>query len=374
MKIINVYNGDFINSSQGGGMRYIRDLIAAQYKRGYEIELLAVGQGKARDIAIGGVPVYYVPISSTLRWPNFLLGLLMYLAKNKQRYEGNIIHLHRIYFCPPFRILVKNSRVVVTIHTKTFSVLIERFPIMGYLLPMMLAIEKLLIKTCVDKLSAAGNYAVELYEKRHNIDRNNITLLCGPSNFSVSNEPDPILSDDPRKNILCVGRISTVKRPLSVLKLFQKATQEQPSLIKTHRLIYIGEGEAREKLESEITHNKLQKHVKILGSIDAERMPRIYAAGACLILLSSSETGPFTVKEALTSGIPVFATNVGNVNNYVSAECGITIPKDNPELNSKQFIDFLHRRYDSEACANRAEIIRKKETSLFERGLSIIYS
>ncbi len=373
MKIVNVYNGDFIHSSQGGGMRYLRDLMQAQHRKGYAVELLAVGTGGPRQIDIEGVPVTYVPISRTLRWPVFLLNLFLYLLKNGKRYRSQVIHLHRVYFAPAFRFLVRNAHIVVTIHTKTFSVLTERFPIAEKLLPLILMLESLLIRTCVNRLSAAGEYAINLYSERHGIAHGDMVPLCGPSLMQPCNAPDPSLLDDTRKNILCVGRIASVKRPLSVLILFHATLLRAPSLTGTHRLVFIGDGEDRPKLESEIKRLGLTAHVKVLGSVNASRMGSIYAGGCCLVLLSTSETGPFTVKEALACGLPVFATRVGNVADYVPESCGTVIDVDKPEKSVNEFIDFLQHKFDDKECRRRAASIYLREQNQFDIGLIKLY-
>lgn len=373
MKIINVYNGDFINSSQGGGMRYLRYLMQAQHRKGYEIELLAVGTGPARQIDIEGVPITYVPVSPTLRWPVFLSHLFWYLLQNVARYRNQIIHLHRVYFAPAIRLLIRNAHIVVTIHTKTFSVLTERFPVTEKILPLILWMESLLLRTCVDRLSAAGEYAINLYGERHGMAQHSIVSLCGPSLLQESNQPDAALYDDPRKNILCVGRIASVKRPLAVLELFRHAVELQPGLMATHRLVFVGDGEDRTKLQQAIAEAGMQLHVKVTGSIEAARMPNIYAAGCCLVLLSTSETGPFTVKEALACGLPVFATQVGNVGEYVPAACGMVIPVADPELQTQKFLAFLEHDWKASDCKNHAGFIYHKEQTLFEQGLNTLY-
>lgn len=374
MKIVNVYNGDFIHSSQGGGMRYLRNLMLAQHRKGYEVELLAVGTGNTRQIDIEGVPVNYVPVSPTLRWPVFLLHLFLYLFKYGKQYRNHIIHLHRVYFAPAFRMLVRNAHIVVTIHTKTFSVLTERFPGTEKILPLILALENFLLRTCVNRLSAAGDYAINLYGERHGIARKNIVSLCGPSLIQQCHAADAALRDDTRKNILCVGRIASVKRPLSALKLFNAAIQQKPQLASTHRLVFVGDGGDRSRLQTEIAHLRLDAHVKVLGSVDAARMGAIYAAGCCLVLLSTSETGPFTVKEALACGLPIFATQVGNVMEYVPANCGTVIPIDNPEQQTEKFAAFLQQKFRAKDCIDQAGRIYQEELALFVSGLESLYS
>lgn len=374
MKIVNVYNGDFIRSSQGGGMRYLRDLMQAQHRKGYEVELLAVGTGSTRQIDIEGIPVTYVPVSPTLHWPAFLFNLFVYLLKNGKRYRAHIIHLHRVYFAPAFRLLVRNAYIVVTIHSKTFAVVTERHAFMKALLPILLIGENLLIRTCINGISAAGEYAINLYHNRHGLPRDSIISLRCPSVMNTTQTKHHVLAMDSRKIILCVGRLAAVKRQMSVLNLFYQAIQARPMLIKTHRLIFVGDGDDRDVLQNQVSHLNLDNAVTILGSISASEMPNIYAAGSCLILLSSSEVAPFTVKEALTAGLPVFATDVGIVSEYVPPTCGHVIPPDFPEYQIDAFLSFLDKRYEPNECMRHAHAIQKKEFAQFDHGLTSLYS
>ena len=373
MKIINIYNGDFLNSSQGGGMRYLRDLMLTQKNKGYQIELLAVGEGSARYIEIEGVMVRYIPISRTLKWPFFLWGLICHLLRSGRDYNNQIIHLHRIYFSPPFRLLVRNAHIVTTIHSKTFAVITERIPFLYKMLPLLLFLEKVLIKTCVNRLSAAGDYAIDLYEERHDLDRDTVVPLRCPSLIVPVDQAAKELSDDTRKNILCVGRIAAVKRPINVLELFENALKKRPKLIDKYRLIFIGEGDERAVLESAVSRLGLDPHVKLIGSVQADFMPHFYAAGSCLVLLSSSEVAPFTVKEALTCGLPVFSTDVGIVSEYIPVNCGTIIPVEYPESNSEMFLEFLDRKFDQDECKAHAKYILQKEIDQFDKGLNRLY-
>lgn len=373
MKIVNVYNGDFISSSQGGGMRYIRDLMAEQHRRGYEVELLAVGRGDPLKIEINGTPVTYVPISTTLKWPAFLLGMALYLIRHRACYHGAIFHLHRVYFSPAVRLFIRHGFVVVTIHTKTFAVLMERFPVLQFLLPGLLVLERFILKTCVDRLSAAGDYAIGLYGARHGIPHHDIVFLSGPSLIQRPDRPDPELYDASWTTILCVGRIAAVKRPLSVLRLFDAVLTARPDWLSSHRLVFVGDGEGRGELVGAVSSLQRDGNVKIFGSVDADRMPAIYAAADALILLSSSEVGPFTVKEALAIGLRVFATRVGNVEDCVPHECGVTVPVDRPEERVEEFIAFLEKDFKPSSCRATAEAIYRKELALFTKGLDALY-
>lgn len=372
MKIINVYNGDFIHSSQGGGMRYLRDLMAAQHRRGYQVVLMAVGTGPPKDIFIEGTPVHYVPVCHTHLWPRFMWGLYRYLRRHGEAYALSMFHLHRVYFSLPVR-QVPHAKTVVTIHSRTFAVFAEKYPRLRWLLPVFIDAEGFLIESCVDRLSAAGESAIALYHKRHKIPKEDIVLLRCPGYLPTFAKADPELMKDKRKIILCVGRLAKVKRPLAVLELYRRAAEQVPEFTSRYRLVFAGDGESRHEVVAYMLAYDLQPHVTLLGSVPSEHMPAIYAAGHRLVLLSSSEVAPFSVKEALAAGLPVFATNVGIVRQYVPESCGRVIPPEAPETQIDAFLEFLEHPYSSGGIRNHARRLREKEEALFDAGLRVLY-
>ena len=78
-KIVNVYNGYLDSNGQGGGIRYLQDLIVEQSKQGYDIVVLGAGKGKKTKKYISGVEVEYIPIADTLNWIVFLTRLISHI-------------------------------------------------------------------------------------------------------------------------------------------------------------------------------------------------------------------------------------------------------------------------------------------------------
>lgn len=376
MKIVNVYNGDFVASSQGGGMRYLRDLIKEQAKMGYEIHLMGLGdpESEPHKIDIEGVNVNYIPVSDNISWPVFLYNLGKHLFERPNHYEGAIFHIHRIYFAPVFK-YIRNARVVATIHSKTFTVFEKKFPFLKFLTPALTFAEGLIIKYFVHKLSAAGEYGIDLYKERHGKVGDEIILLRNPSRLEIDNaKPVEKIRNKATKIILCVGRIASVKRPMAVLDLFEKTIKKHQEIAESHHLFYIGEGEDSEKIRAEIRKRGLADKVTVYGSVQASEMPSIYLSGDCMVLLSSSEVAPYSVKEALTAGIPVFATDVGIVRKYLPENCGMIIDPESPENRVDEFYKFLNTTYSKDDCMNFAAKLRKEEEEIFASGLSNLYS
>lgn len=371
-KIINIYNGYLDSEGQGGGIRYLQDLIAEQNKQGYQVVVLGSGKGERNKRLIDGVSVEYVPIADTLNWVVFMLYLFVHILRNRSNYSNSLFHIHRVYFSPVIW-FVKGVKVVATIHTKTFSVFESKYPHLKFLVKYFITIERLLISRFVDSLSASGPYAKQLYLERHPGVCDNMLLLPGRCTLTPTDEIDIVFKNDDRKIILCVGRIAHVKRPISVVELFLSAIKKDPNIANEFALVFVGDGECKNELNQIIDSSSLKNNVRILGSVSSNRMPAIYNSSHSMILLSESETGPYVVKEALLSGKPVFSTNVGIVSRCVSSGSGCVIPLESPELRVDEFIEFLQTEYSPHDCRKDAVALLSEEERVYQMNLNTLY-
>jgi glycosyltransferase involved in cell wall biosynthesis len=97
------------------------------------------------------------------------------------------------------------------------------------------------------------------------------------------------------------------------------------------RLVLIGDGPERARLEDAADAAGVADRVQFLGSLSRDVALR-YAAGARASLLSSAwENLPHSAVEALAMGTPVVATSVGGVPEVVrDGENGLLVPPDDP--------------------------------------------
>jgi glycosyltransferase involved in cell wall biosynthesis len=116
-------------------------------------------------------------------------------------------------------------------------------------------------------------------------------------------------SSSDRPNLIFVGSLSQQKRPdiaiLAVAGLRRRHGRSCPVLY-----IY-GDGEHREYLSEIVGMLELEKVVRFCGFQDniLERCPDT----DILVMSSESETGPLVVLEAMSRGMPIVATDVGDV-------------------------------------------------------------
>ena len=118
-----------------------------------------------------------------------------------------------------------------------------------------------------------------------------------------------------------VGRLNPVKDHQSFLQAVL-ACRRQGLMFKT---VLAGDGPLREQLEGFLRDHRLGDHVTLLGN--RSDVENVLASLDLFVQSSVSEGLSNTVLEAMASGVPVIATNVGGTDELVSnGETGLLVP------------------------------------------------
>lgn len=106
-----------------------------------------------------------------------------------------------------------------------------------------------------------------------------------------------------------VGRMQEVKDPLLLAQAFVQALQIQPGLRGRLRLAMVGDGPLRAAAQSLL----VSAGVEALAWLPGERddVPEVMRGLSCFVLPSRVEGVSNTILEAMASGLPVIATDVG---------------------------------------------------------------
>ncbi len=114
--------------------------------------------------------------------------------------------------------------------------------------------------------------------------------------------------------ILQVARLDHLKDHSTALRAMERLVCERPEA----RLILVGEGPERARIEAEIDQRRLKGVVRLLGL--RTDVPRLLAAADLFLLSSISEGIPVTLIEAMGAALPIAATDVGGVSEVVVNE------------------------------------------------------
>jgi glycosyltransferase involved in cell wall biosynthesis len=191
---------------------------------------------------------------------------------------------------------------------------------------------------------------------------------------SVEGQPEPEpdrISQQPR--VLYVGLLTPRKGVLDLVAAARLLRERGVA----HELWLLGgtpdEGPAA---EAEVRAH-LNGDARLLGTRPPEKMPAAYAAADVFCLPSWWEAMPLSVLEAMAAGLPVVATDVGDVGRAVAdGETGFVVPAREPERLAdaleKLLTDVdLRRRMGT---AGRARVRERFSSSVTAGEVSALYA
>lgn len=125
----------------------------------------------------------------------------------------------------------------------------------------------------------------------------------------------------------CVGRLQAVKNQRMLVRAFARALSIDPAMKDRARLALIGDGPLLGDLQRAAADAGLGSLVWIPGArVDVPQLMRTFSVFA---LPSHSEGVSNTILEAMASGLPIVATNVGGNGELLeSGRTGILVPSD----------------------------------------------
>jgi 1,2-diacylglycerol 3-alpha-glucosyltransferase len=112
-----------------------------------------------------------------------------------------------------------------------------------------------------------------------------------------------------------VGRLSVEKEVLKLLSQFATAARAIAAL----RLLLVGDGPLRGRLESHVWEQGLGDKVYFAGQVPGNEVPDYLAAADLFVTASKSEVHPLTVIEALASGLPIIAYRSPGISETVAS-------------------------------------------------------
>lgn len=125
-----------------------------------------------------------------------------------------------------------------------------------------------------------------------------------------------------------VGRFEAVKDQLLLIDAFIELLNRTPEYKESTRLVLVGDGSMREQIEARIVEAGIEPLVWLAGS--RNDVPELLGTFDVFVLPSKAEGISNTLLEAMASGLPVVATNVGgNAQLVIDGETGFITPKEN---------------------------------------------
>ncbi len=134
-----------------------------------------------------------------------------------------------------------------------------------------------------------------------------------------------------------VGRMQAIKDPVLLARAFVRALELRPELRPRARLAMVGDGPVRPQAQAILD----EAGVSSLSWLPGERhdVPDVMRGLSCFVLPSLSEGISNTILEAMATGLPVLATDVGgNAELVLSGSTGDVIPAGDVEAMAHSLI------------------------------------
>jgi len=141
------------------------------------------------------------------------------------------------------------------------------------------------------------------------------------------------------KIILFIGNLRPVKGVIFLIQAMKFIIDKNMNV----RLFIVGSGEERKNLENIVKKYDLQKYVTFFGRVSNLKISENIVASDLFVLPSLSEGFPLVILEAMASGLPIIASNVGGLSEIIKDfENGFLVKPKNPEKIAEKVIFLLN--------------------------------
>jgi glycosyltransferase involved in cell wall biosynthesis len=172
--------------------------------------------------------------------------------------------------------------------------------------------------------------------------------------------------------VLAVGRLSREKGHVDLVSAFDRLRQDRPEL--SLKLVIVGDGPERGRLEATIRSLRMNEHVVLSGY--RNDVQTFYGMARVLALPSHSEGSSNVLLEAMAARVPIVATAVGGVPEMLrDGESALLVPARDPSAMAAAVARLLldERLARRLATGAGALVTTHHLPEVYARNLALIY-
>lgn len=205
-----------------------------------------------------------------------------------------------------------------------------------------------------DAIIVISNYLAE-FAKKFNKKARVFIVPNGVDLNKFQNPNDKFQNNPNQKTIITVSRLVPKNGVDILIRAMEKVKKETPEAI----CQIVGDGRQRKELEKLTRKLGLENEIQFSGSIPNHEIPKYLAQAAVFVRPSRSEGLGTAFLEAMACGVPVLATPVGGIPDFLKEnETGLFCKTENPEDLAQKIISIF-----------KDENLRSK---LIENGLKLV--
>ncbi len=254
-----------------------------------------------------GIPIFYIN-----KGLGFSFTAVCKLWALLNQVKPDIVHTHLaacLYTAP--WILFHPVMMIHTIHTiPQYEGIIYRRIILFFLFQMNKAVPI--------ALSQKNKTMISRYFR---ISEQKIEIIHNPVEINKFQLGKRNTLDQKKIRFINVGRLTKQKNQKFLLNVFKKLHDQFPDV----SLLVVGEGPERENLEKFVSQSNLDADVVFTGNV--ENIEDYLTTADIFVLTSICEGLPLSMIEAMASGLPIIASDVGGISDIVK-ENGILVPSN----------------------------------------------
>ena len=203
---------------------------------------------------------------------------------------------------------------------------------------------------------------------RLGVNRDKITVIPNGVDFSELPMPQP---EKTAGRVICVGRLSWEKGHVYLLKAWPEVRREFPDA----RLILVGEGPERGKIEDIIKQNGLGDSVALSGNLGHDRVLEEISRSEVFVCPSLAEGLGIVFIEAQACGVPVIGTRVGGIPDVIrDGENGLLVEPEDPAAIAAAVIKLLKDKELAGRLRARAlETVKKYDWRNIIAQIDVLY-
>lgn len=377
-KLAILHSGDLGNVSIGGVSQYIQEII--RHDDNYEVVLFGTCEygshelGKEYHYEIDGKKYVFIPVTDNRKSPLSIYYFFNIRKYFKQIEDCDVIYAQRMEYILPFWGRKSRHKTIMAVHGSGAYTKIWRGNAVA-------AVYNVLERCAMNiagkiiVLQMREEYGVPYYKKKYRNNAYKIFYGKVPIDEKVFYIDEAIKINKEKNifNIIYLGRIDdNPKRVLLFPEIVKKLLKKDVPV----KMTLIGDGPSMSELKQLISDWKLEDCFDIRGKVNhGKDLTRLINKGDVAYILSSFEGICMSALECIACGVPVVATDVGDIKEYIkNNENGIVIPNSSRNdiiencvkstekiyLNGCKLND-VYKNYSAEKMIDELEEIFKKD-------------
>lgn len=310
------------------------------FEKGYDVHVVTHAQGKMDSVFTHYIGPYEAPKRLDYKSIKQLFEIRKRIRKTIDDLKPDLVHALYLQDSGFFAALSHFHPLVVT--ALGSDVLIYPYKSTAYRIMTRHVLKK------ADAIHSVGDHLTKKLVKLGASLKKIITVPLGVDLSLFHPDAEPIMK---KENIIVSTRSL---KPIYNVQLLIKAMPNIIKEVEDVKVIIVGDGEEKDALVASVRKLKLGEHMKFVGAVKHEEIPRWLRAAKVYVSTSLYDGTSISLLEAMVCGVfPVVSDIEANSPWIKDGENGFLVPPDNPELLARRIVEAIGKEELRESAKNK---------------------